>query len=99
MVTAAGACAIASTAVRAIAPPHSNRCFMASGFQRLVNEGWELAAEVGGVRQHLHHEDDHQSRVRIDAIRGTVGAGPPERPGRIHAVGAVPIRRLEAETE
>src|SRR4051794_20088554 len=66
-------------------------------FERLVDQRREFAPEVGGVRQHLHHEADHQVCVGIDAVGRAVGARPSERAGRVESVGAEPIGGFEAE--
>src|SRR5207237_7271770 len=67
--------------------------------QRLVDERWKFILDVGTVRNQLNHQYDDETRVGIDAVHRPVRAAPPERSDRVESIRAVPIGRLEAETE
>src|SRR4051794_3396693 len=76
-----GGCASASADAAATAAPQNAVVLILRFHHGLVDQRRELASEVGGVRQHLHHEHDDEPRLRIDTVRRGVGARPPERSG------------------
>src|SRR5690606_16492476 len=67
--------------------------------QRLVDERPELRREIQLPRQELEHQHHDDSSLRVDAVRGAVGAAPAERADAVHAARAVALDGLEAQPE